>query len=774
MFQVKYFFSPEKEKTLLVTSSIQPNSYHKKKRQLGYNNTTASQGHYYTQSYSIIKKPLEVNQPTFKGFYNFGEKLFLTTIEKVPSSLSEFTFETLEKQSSKQSKIYKKVVEDFISAVTDEKDTSFRKKLKISEDWAKNISTNNLLYLPQKAKARKFLETLLSPVTALFNLYKPLLRGKIGEVIAPSIHKNLLKEKEQQVLISRYKGFLGLNNSIKIWENSYRRFSGNPYWKEGEQFLIPSDVLFKNIQSKRPSVVDPSKGKYSTKSLMLGNRLISGLIAASYLSTDAYNTTMKFSSSKEESNKQQKSRFSQEAARIGLNLYLQNLIFSTFESSMNKSLINALLAAGSTVAISEVVGRQLVSKPIMPSDKKTLDAKEQEMMSKTGFLPALGRLMTRVKKVEKPLTKTTVNPVAAEQKNVLPVIPNKASNPFSSFNSGYLNNKVAFTGREKVAQVFEADHLKKLLNVIEEFDSTQYNYFKEVIGKSLSKGKKQVDLETLMQANSPIEIGEKLTVEAKIKHSVFAPYYWVKGWVKSISKTVKGLSPLAKHEEMLKFVKDNALESDYKEFLNKRMELPVWKNSVLDKTQKEAKILQEFVEDKARIQKEIAGVKNVLLWIDKQVKANKFDLSKLTAEQRKNLETSLEKSMILADSSKHLQYDGNTLAQLNVHFARAITTIFLITDAYNLTMQYSNDNKKAAQGSAKARAVQEGARIATSAYVLGFVHSLLSKVCNSGLAGAFTVAAITSVANDSISRLIVGVPLTPKSKEQLKKHDDKK
>lgn len=710
-------------------------------------------------------KPLEVRQQTFKGFYNFGDHLFATKTELVPTSLSKFTFSTLAELSNRQHSGYVQTVKDFIKAIRE--DSSFRKKINISHDWAAKISEDNLPGLPQKSILRRFAETIFSPVTELYNLRKPILKSKFGKTIAPEAHASLLKEQEQELLISKYKGFLGLNNSIKIWENSYRQFSGNPNWVDGNDFLIPKDVLLNHINSKRPLAFDPGKGQYSTKSLMLGNRVTSGLIYSIYLSTDAYNTTMKFSGDKEESSKQRKSRFMQENARIGLNLYLQNMIFSTIENSMNKSLPMALLASGSTVALSEIIGRQLVSKPIIPSDKKTLDKMEYDMAHRKGILPAIGRLMTRVKK-------TNHKPESLSDK-----MPDKASaastanNPFSA---KLPNDKISFTGFDKTAQIFDSAFLKRALDFIKEFDPKQFEYHKNIIESGIKKiGKidgqdvSQMPLNKILETLPSIPIGDKMTVPGKIAHSVFAPIYWIKNWIKSITKIFKTIAPIVKQKEFSEFVKSNALNEEYQIFLKGRLELPVWKNSKFNLTEKHSKILEEFVNIKEKTKKEVQATKNFLLWFDKQIKANKFDLSNLTPQQRTVLENSIEKSMILSDSSKHLEYDGNTLTQLNIHLARVITTIFLVVDAYNLTMQYSNDNKKAANASAKNRFVQEATRISISAYMLGFIHNLLSKVCNSSLMGAFGVTAITAFTNDTLARLIVGVPLTPQSQEKLNK-----
>lgn len=781
----RIFFYPqknEKGKILLVGNSIQPNNHYKRKRPPYYSDTHPHRsGEVYKKlQYNSIQKPLKVNgreQPTFKGFYNSNgfTKLFTTTTEKLPSSLSKFTFEILSDLSEKQHGRYKKIIEDLKYAAGNDK--AFRRMLKISDEWAKNISEENLPSLPQKGQVLTLVEAIFSPITTIANLYKPIVRSGFGKKLFPKLNKKLLLEKTHEDLIERYRGFVGLSNSIKIWENSYRQFSGHGHWHSGDEFLIPKDVLKGKIQRRRPKEFDPGKGKYSTKSSMLVNRLISGLIYAVFLATDAYNTAMKFSGKKEESQKQQRSRFAQENARIGLNLYLSNLVLSAYESQMNKSMANALLASGATVAFSEAVGRILVSKPIMPSDKKTLDAMEQEMMSKKGFLPALGRLMTRVKKSEHPMAASP----AATSKNIFANPKVNLPTSFSSFKSSASNpqnKQVSFTGFAKSPQMFDSANLKKLLDIIEDFDGAQYNYYKETIEKGFRLAKNaghissEMDLDKAYKELPLIPIGDEPSMSEKITHSIFAPIYWIQSAYKSVAKLFKDLNPKAKHLEMKKFIEKNKMEVEFQQFLKEHLSLPVWQKSRLEPSDKERKILEEFVDNKNKIKEEVQGVKNMLLWLDKQIKSKKFNIN--DPKSKSKLEDMLQKAIISADASKHQEYDGNTVTQLNVHLSRIITTIFLVTDAYNLTMQYSNDNKSDAKESAKKRAIQEVTRISISAYMLGFIHNLLSKVCNSSIIGVLGVTALTSVTNDSLARIIVGVPLTPKTQEELLAKDKKK
>ena len=159
---------------------------------------------------------------------------------------------------------------------------------------------------------------------------------------------------------------------------------------------------------------------------------------------------------------------------------------------------------------------------------------------------------------------------------------------------------------------------------------------------------------------------------------------------------------------------------------------------------------------------EIEGVKNILLFLDKRLKSK--DLTPENVEKMKKI---LFANFMKTDGAGFAEYDGNSFAMWNINLARAITTMFLVVDAYNLSIQYSNNDVKTAINNGKSRAMQEASRISVSAYMLAFVHNLLSKFCNSSLFGAFTTTAITSSMNDAIARKVVGVPIGAKTYEEL-------
>jgi len=591
--------------------------------------------------------------------------------------------------------------------------------------------------------------------------------------------------------------------------------SGHSKLKENSAFLIPDDVLYSKINRRRNKVVDPNKGKYSSNSLMIGNRLISGIIYSYFLGTDAYNTTMRYSNNKEEASLQRKSRVAQEFSRIGLNMYIQNLLFGTFEAAVNKSLPTAMFISGSTVACSEILGRKLVGKPIMPSNKEKLDRLEEEMSHKKGILPAIGRLLTNVKKKEVLKNKINTNKFNSTKKANDTLFAafaksqnsNELSNP--SFKGGIPLNKVF-----KVESLIDKNMFENAYKIIENSDEMIAKNIKQVVMKSVAKSKyfeknniqvPQSFEELLSNVDiKKIPLGEKDTIWGKFIQSVLVPVQFVQNCIRSAKKIVistynrltghknntlldelEGLKTFALHFKDGKidpnFSKEESISilkryEKFTDFLKNRLKEECWVTSPLSEKEKELKIFAEFKSIKNKDKEDIQGVRNILLWIDKQLSKEGIKVKEdgtLSVEHQKKVREILMESVLKADGEKQLEYDGNTLAQTNINLSRAITTLFLVTDAYNLTMQYSNDNKKDAHKSAKNRAAQEISRIGVSAYMMAFVHNLLSKLCNSSLGGAFTLTALTSTINDSLSREVVGVPLTAKTQDELSKIDEK-
>ncbi len=771
-----------------------------------------------------VPKPLNddvESQVSFKGFYVSPIRdIFKPTIKLVPQNLRKKVFDSLARISNEQLETYTKIKNEFVDYVI--KSESFRKRNGISDELLEQLKSKKddvLIYIPQKTLPVKFFNQLISPFTALYR--------SVEKLVLPKNSPLLLQRKEEERILKNYAAFEGLLKSHEIWENGYRKMSGHSKLTADTEFLIPNDILDSKINRRRNKVVDPNKGKYSSNSLMIGNRLISGVIYSYFLGTDAYNTTMRYSNNKQEAAVQRKSRIAQEFSRIGMNMYIQNLLFGTFETAVNRSLSTAMFVSGSTVAFSEILGRKLVGRPIVPSTKEKLDKMEEEMYNKKGILPSIGRLLTSVKK------KDAVKHFSANKVTGMFYDKTEANKAlFSSFASGSTDQlprkELSFKGAIPLEKILKSDKvidkelLKEIYQVVKEADfqtaeniketvmsavrKARYLYKREPLGKIVKADvwkdtdaakcvnetviKSPKSFEELIENTSitSIPIGKQDTFLGKLVSSILVPVNFVKNIFKSLysitrkaitSVTGTKYNPLLQELNNLKIATDAKSQKRWKkfqEFYKHRMELEAWAKSSFPDDEKLLRIFAEFKSIKNKHKEDIAGVKNILLWLDKQFAKEGITVKEgqsLTDTQRKRVKEILMESVLKADGEKQLEYDGNTLAQTNINLSRAITTLFLVTDAYNLTMQYSNDNKKEAVKSAQNRTAQEVSRIGVSAYIMAFVHNLLSKLCNSSLGGAFTLTAITSTINDSISREVVGVPLTAKTQEELEKLDKK-
>ena len=362
--------------------------------------------------------------------------------------------------------------------------------------------------------------------------------------------------------------------------------------------------------------------------------------------------------------------------------------------------------------------------------------------------------------------------------------------------------------------MFDKKKLKQLMSMIQQADEMRFEQIKETIVKSVKNSEalrkltvtsndeklafiKNVDTNSKEDVNRAFEyllesadlkeipIGSKKTFWGQVTKSVIVPFTFVKKLGKSAANGISNLTAKLQGKQtalrikrMTKILENPGFKEaeNFKNYYEERMALKVWKESPLSSTEKKVRIFEEYMKNLEKNTEEIEGLKNILLWLDKQITSAGIQVNKdgmLDAQDMKKVENLLQSSVLKADGAKHVEYDGNKLAQTNINLARAITTIFLVTDSYNLTMQYSGDNRKEAGKSAKNRAAQEISRISFSAYILAFVHNLLSKMCNASLAGAFGLTAMTSIINDSISRKVVGVPLTTKTKAQLDEIDEK-
>ena len=316
-----------------------------------------------------------------------------------------------------------------------------------------------------------------------------------------------------------------------------------------------------------------------------------------------------------------------------------------------------------------------------------------------------------------------------------------------------------------------------MLEFISKLDEKQAKMFEDIISEGIKKVEKIDNIEIKGQSlqeilNNPnisqIPVGETTTLSKRFVSGFFSPIFFIQKTLKSSFNQIKKIA--GKTEQI---TTSQLEEKTFVEYLEQRLQLEVWKQSPLSENDKKITIYKEFLTRMKNKQFEINGVKNLILTLEKRFKQAGIEPESANYESLKKAKKILKSIMTKADGANHAEYDANKVSQLNINLARAISTIFLVTDSYNLTMQYSDDDTKEALKTAKNRAVQEASRIASSAYIMAFTHSLMSKIYNGTLLGAFGTCFMTSVASDSMARAVVGVPLTRKTHEELLKIEEK-
>lgn len=740
-------------------------------------------------------KPLErgLNQPKPGGFVVFKgmpvrttlNKLFKPVSEDVSSITKDTALRIVRSLDSSLESSYTEYITDFIQEVT--KNPKFREFINISDDAAKSLSEDSLLSLPKMNFVHRLAETVISPVTGLT---KAIYRFTFKNTDAVKEAKRL------ENIEKNYQKALDLFDNAEFYEKRFRASHKITPRNPEEEFLIPEEELKDKLTRRCFKSFNPKMGQYSTKVLGPGNRIISGLIGASYLSNDAYNTTMHLTGERDKSVKERRSRFFQETTRIALSAYLMGIGLSLFKKSADRSMLAALGVTGAVTFLSEVMGRKLVGKAVLPSDKETLDKMEEKRKTAKGILPAIGRFITG-EKVEK-LYNNTIRKITLSSTQI-----NKRFDTNTTFLNFTRNSKtISFTGGIplKVNNTFNSKELGHLIELMDNINPEMGKHTREIIEKGLKKVGKfankdisNMSFDQAIKELKEVPVGSKGTTAQMISKTLGAPYHWIKGWIKGLKDLIvssKNKLNKVTDDELLDNVKKRLkpeMKDKFEEFANIRRAMPYWQKSKLSEKQKEVALIKEFLKNNTtNLDEEIEGTKNTLLWLrktfdyttKKNISLEDFikDIKQGGTKYSKELDAikgKIEAQKLKAFSQGNTEYNTSKFSVINVNVARGITTGFLVTDAYNLTMQHSNNNSAESITNGKKRAIQEAARITVSAYIMNFFHTWWSKFINASLLGAFTTTAVTSNLNEISSRGVVGIPITPKTQEELDKIADK-
>ena len=133
-------------------------------------------------------------------------------------------------------------------------------------------------------------------------------------------------------------------------------------------------------------------GAYDTKHERALNRLVSGLPPAIFLANDAYNLSRMMDNDPDKADKEKKTRFKQETARILSSGYLTLITLGALNKYINNSKLGIMLMTGGTVLVTEAFSRIINGKHIKRltpeearQENKNNNAPEKDIKPDTSF-----------------------------------------------------------------------------------------------------------------------------------------------------------------------------------------------------------------------------------------------------------------------------------------------------------------------------------------------------------------------------------------------------
>ncbi len=460
-------------------------------------------------------------------------------------------------------------------------------------------------------------------------------------------------------------------------------------------------------------------GAYDTKQERALNRLVSGLPPAIFLSNDAYNLSRTMDDDPAKADKEKKTRFKQETARILSSAYLTLITMGALNKYINNSKIGIMLMTGTTVLITEAFSRLINGKHI-----KRLTPEEARAENERNNAP---------EKSIKADSSFKANSNKAENKTQKPLLSfdtlMKASATVIAAGFGIKGLRKSVPSVEKSIKIFQEPFIKlfnkltkipdytiskgkfeKIINVLEENGFTD-----------LSKEYKAI-AETVCDASGTLHLGIKNRRYAK-PAVIFAI-------------------------EPFKFIY-NTVTLPYR-IVNKAVKIFVKK--------------PEIVKTSEQIAKEIADKKvEVLAKTFENIGKKALDLPP------DKFKSYINDTMLKAFNVKTMSNVSNAeLSNLAKTAATAATLWFLMTDNYNMVMLKSNGvDKKGAETKFKERFVQEGSRLFYSTLLIDLFNATFRSQYNASLLGMSLITLTNTTMSEWLTRKSVGMPVKAHTRAEL-------
>lgn len=144
-----------------------------------------------------------------------------------------------------------------------------------------------------------------------------------------------------------------------------------------------------------------------------------------------------------------------------------------------------------------------------------------------------------------------------------------------------------------------------------------------------------------------------------------------------------------------------------------------------------------------------------------------------TIKNKKNFKKQLNDKILQSfDNKTKTNYSNHNLAKYSKVTTSAASTYFIVADSYNMVIEKENNKENAKKVSKKVLS-QRIANIGLGAYILTVLNNIFKMQYNKSLYGVAFVAGAFGLINESLSRLVTGIPITKKNKDEQVKFKQK-
>ena len=523
-----------------------------------------------------------------------------------------------------------------------------------------------------------------------------------------------------------------------------------------------SDEIASKMFQQSVKMFDPKTGNYDTKHERALNRLVSGLPPAIFLANDAYNLSRMMDDDEKAAKHEQKTRFKQEAARIGFNAYITLITLGALQKFINNSALGIMLMTGATTLTTEAFSRLINGKHItrLTPEEARAENKKNNAPEASIKPEKISFKSTEKKddKQQKPLLsfdtvmKASAIIIAggftAKALNKIPTV-NKAWKQFTGYFKGLYKDMT-----EIAEYKIKKDELEQITKVLRE------NKFEELANKYTKIGEYAQEGEFIKLGTRDKKIKPFVNfVIAPFKfawNTIMLPYNLVMKIVNVFTKKAKVMDISIKDRETLNtIIKNFAKNEDEIENLNGFITKIT--NGKLGKDAKLANNEQDLLNRISDISSLAKSIEN----IGKEAKKKNLNPEQFQTYVRDNIMKAFN-----ADTMSNLS--NSELSNLAKTAASIATIWFLMTDNYNMVMLKSNGNDvEGAKTKFTERFVQEGSRLFYQTLLIDLFNSTFRSQYNKSLFGMSWITLTNTTMGEWLTRKSVGVAVKPHTRDEL-------